>query len=126
MSTITLDNVDITKMNRAICMNEYKKLARAANQSAPGKVAAPVKACPTSAFTTTPIEDDENWTRLPKPGQRLCGLTRSHLYALYTSGQIRSVSIRRPHHKRGVRLIFRPSLHAFLARLDEQQNGPKK
>jgi hypothetical protein len=106
-------------------MNTRAK-ARAASHSAPGKAAAPANVCPTSAFTTTPIEDDDNWTRLPKPGQRLCGLTRSYLYALYKSGEIRSISIRRPHHKRGVRLLYRPSIHEFLAKLDSQQNGAKK
>ena len=103
--------------------------ARAANKSAPGKEAAsasscpPVKLTPYSQFTTTPIENDENWVRLPKPGQWLCGLTRSHIYSLIARGLIRSVSIRQPHHKRGVRLVFRPSLHAFLAKLDAEQNG---
>ena len=87
----------------------------------------PKLTCPTPpAFTTQPIESDENWVRLPRPGERLCGLTRSHLYALYTSGVIRSISLRRPHHKQGVRLLYRPSIHEFLRRLDAEQNGAKK
>jgi hypothetical protein len=77
-------------------------------------------------FTTTPLQEDEDWVRLPKPGQHLCGFTRSHLYMLYTSGQIRSVSIRRPHHTRGIRLLYRPSILEFIRKLDAEQNGPKK
>jgi len=78
---------------------------------------------PAPPFSCVPVEQDESWTRLPRPGQRLCGLTRSHIYSLIARGLIRSVSIRQPHHKRGVRLVFRPSLHAFLAKLDAEQNG---
>jgi hypothetical protein len=73
-------------------------------------------------FTVAPVERDENWVRLPRPKERLCGLTRSYLYQLCASGLVRSISIRRPHHKRGVRLIYRPSIHAFLAKLDAEQN----
>jgi hypothetical protein len=108
--------------------NTTQTTARAAAKSAPGKEAAPALSCPPveptsySKFTTTPIENDENWVRLPKPGQWLCGLTRSYIYSLIARGLIRSVSIRQPHHKRGVRLVFRPSLHAFLAKLDVEQN----
>jgi hypothetical protein len=79
-----------------------------------------------AGFTTTAVQDDGDWVRLPKPGQHLCGFTRSHLYALYTSGQIRSVSIRRLHHKRGIRLLYRPSILAFIKELDAEQNGAKR
>ena len=79
-----------------------------------------------AGFTTTAVQDDEDWVRLPKPGQHLCGFTRSHLYALYTSGQIRSVSIRRPHHKRGIRLLYLPSILAVIKKFDAEQNGAKK
>jgi hypothetical protein len=75
------------------------------------------------SFTTIPIEQDQNWVRLPRRGERICGLTRGFLYMLVSSGAIRSVSLRRPHHKRGVRLIYRPSLHEFLNKLDREQNG---
>src|SRR5438128_2672004 len=78
---------------------------------------------PPPQFTTTPIERDENWVRLPKIKQTLCGLTRSHLYQLCSRGLIRSISLRQPHHKRGVRLLYRPSIHEFLAKLDAEQNG---
>src|SRR4029453_6069680 len=74
-------------------------------------------------FTAIPIKQNENWVRLARPKERLCGLTRSHLYQLCACGLVRSISIRQPHRQRGVRLVFRPSLHAFLAKLDAEQNG---
>lgn len=101
----------------------------ARQMSAPGKFAAPVISSDISAegsrptLTTTPVEHDSDWVRLPKPGQLFCGLTRSYLYQLCASGKIRSVAIRQPQNKRGVRLIYRPSIHSFLAALDAEQNG---
>lgn len=99
-----------------------KQTARARRKSAPGKAAAPVTNGPT-VQTATPVEHDADWVRLPKPGQALCGMTRSYLYQLCAKGTIRSVTIRQPHNTRGVRLIYRPSIHAFLAALDRAQNG---
>ena len=75
-----------------------------------------------AVFTAIPIEQDDDWTRLPKPGQFLCGLTRSHIYQLAARGLIRTVSIRQPHHKRGIRLIYKPSIAALIAKLDAEQN----
>jgi hypothetical protein len=53
-------------------------------------------------------------------------MTRSYLYQLCAQGKIRSVTIRQPQNTRGVRLIYRPSIHAFLASLDLAQNGPQE
>jgi hypothetical protein len=53
-------------------------------------------------------------------------MSRSYLYQLCAKGTIRSVTIRQPHNTRGVRLIYRPSIHAFLASLDLAQNGARK
>lgn len=77
---------------------------------------------PTGAVTTTPIDHDDAWTRLPKPGQMLCGMTRSFLYQLCAKGAIRSVTIRQPQNTRGIRLVYRPSIHAYLKQLDHAQN----
>lgn len=77
-------------------------------------------------ITTTPIAQDTDWVRLPKPGQSLCGMTRSYLYQLCARGTIRSITIRQPQNQRGVRLIYKPSLLAFLASLDAEQNGKPK
>lgn len=52
--------------------------------------------------------------RLPKPGQHLCGLTRSYLHQLCMAKSIRSVSVCRTGKKRGVRLLYLPSIHGYL------------
>jgi hypothetical protein len=108
-------------------------MARARQEkSAPGKQAAPVFSGPIIApepravQTSTPIEQDNLWVRLPKPGQTLRALTRSYLYQLCANGKIRSITIRAPHNKRGVRLVFLPSLDAWLASLDLAQNGARE
>ena len=106
--------------------------ARARRKSAPGKAAAPMTSGPPVApepravSCETPVGQDADWVRLPKPGCSLCGMTRSYLYQLCASGKIRSVTIRQPHNTRGVRLIYRPSIHAFLASLDLAQNGARE
>ena len=108
------------------------KTARARRKSAPGKAAAPVTSGPPVAPepravpTGTPVEQDGDWVRLPKPGHSLCGMTRSYLYQLCASGKIRSVTIRQPHNTRGVRLIYKPSILAMLASLDLAQNGSRE
>jgi hypothetical protein len=113
------------------CMTS-NQTARARRKSAPGSGAAPVTSGPSVAteprpvLTTIPVEHDADWVRLPKPGQTLCGMTRSYLYQLCAQGKIRSVTIRQPQNKRGVRLIYRPSIHAFLAKLDLAQNGAQE
>ena len=113
------------------CMTS-NQTARARRKSAPGNAAAPATSGPLAAIaprpvlTTTPVEHDSDWVRLPKPGQTLCGMTRSYLYQLCARGKIRSVTIRQPQNTRGVRLIYRPSIHAFLASLDLAQNGPQE
>lgn len=105
--------------------------ARVRRKSAPGNIAAPVPSDPQlspeprAIATTTPVGQDADWVRLPKPGQSLCGMTRSYLYQLCAKGAIRSVTIRAPHNTRGVRLIYRPSIHAFLTALDREQNGER-
>ena len=95
-----------------------KNTARARRKSAPGQVAAPV----TNDPTETPAEHDADWVRLPKPGQAFCGMTRSYLYQLCAQKKIRSVTICQPQNTRGVRLLYRPSIHAFIADLDRAQN----
>ena len=100
-------------------------------KSATGKEAAPVLSGsivppPSAALTATPIEQDNLWVRLPKPGQTLRALTRSYLYQLCAKNAIRSITIRAPQNKRGVRLLFLPSLDAWLASLDLAQNGARE
>lgn len=108
------------------------KTTRAAKKSAPGTAAAPVTSGPPVALqpravaTATPVEHDADWVRLPKPRQALCGMKRSYLYQLCAKGTIRSVTIRQPHNSRGVRLIYKPSILAMIARLDLAQNGARE
>jgi hypothetical protein len=56
---------------------------------------------------------------LPKPGQRLFGLSRTTLLELSSARKIRSVSIKKPGAVRGIRLIFMPSLREYLASLPQ-------
>jgi hypothetical protein len=57
----------------------------------------------------------EVWGRLPRPGQRLEGMSRSYLYELIKAGKIRSHVIRKGHCVRGIRLLHVPSIRAFIA-----------
>ena len=74
-------------------------------------------------MTTTPVELDQDWRRFPKAGQTLFGLSRPYLYRLWHAGHIRTVSLRAPQNKIGVRYLYVPSLTAYFAKMDEEQNG---
>lgn len=56
------------------------------------------------------------FARLPKPGQRLSGLSRTCLNELCLSGKIRSALLRKEGARRGIRLIYLPSLTEFILR----------
>ena len=60
---------------------------------------------------------DEDWARMPANGSRLEGLSRPALYRLLddTASGVVSVSLRQPGTARGVRLIGRKSLRAWIA-----------
>ena len=70
-----------------------------------------------------PLEQDASWVRLPIQGQSLCGLQRSFLYQLVAKRLIRSIKLNPANTRRGVLLIYRPSIHSFLESLDFEQNG---
>ena len=61
---------------------------------------------------------NERWVRLPRPGQRelTTGLSRATLHLLISQGKIKSSSLQRPGTVRGVRLIWLPSLLAYVER----------
>jgi hypothetical protein len=61
----------------------------------------------------------EEWIRLPKPGQRFMGLTRSTLLEIVLDPEsgVPSAVIRKRHAQRGIRLIHRPSLVKYFHRL---------
>jgi hypothetical protein len=54
------------------------------------------------------------YERLPKPGQKRLGLTRPTYLDLARQGRIRIVTIRKPNARRGINLIYMPSVMAFL------------
>ena len=92
------------------------------------------KAAPGSVgqSTTTPPEPvagrhgtgiEDEWFRAPQPGLHIYGISRSYLFQMSRAGILRSMAILVPGKKRGLRLFHRPSLLAFLAAQDAQQNG---
>jgi hypothetical protein len=75
-----------------------------------------------SAHNDTGLHD-EDWARMPANGARLEGLSRPALYRLLddpASGVV-SVSLRQPGTARGVRLIGRKSLRAWIAKQAQEQ-----
>ncbi len=92
--------------------------ARAAEHGARGKLANPESSQQSThdlhGLTTAPIEQGAEWVRLPRPGSHLCGLGRTYLYQLTKSGKIKSVALREPGKARGVRLLYKPSILAFI------------
>jgi hypothetical protein len=76
------------------------------------------------AFDTAGIGEAE-WLRLPRPGARcrLTGLSRTGLAELIEAREVKAIKVRKPGAQRGVVLIHRASLLAYLAKLDAEQNG---
>jgi hypothetical protein len=80
-----------------------------------------------SAHNNTGLHD-EDWSRMPANGARLEGLSRPALYRLLddpASGVV-SVSLRQPGTARGVRLIGRKSLRAWIAKQAQEQLAARK
>ena len=65
--------------------------------------------------------DNSDWLRLPKPKSRLWGLSRTTWNELCASGAVKSITLRKKHAQRDVKLIFklifRPSAEAYLKSL---------
>jgi hypothetical protein len=56
------------------------------------------------------------WARLPKTGERLEGLSRSHLFLLIGEGAIKTAAIKAPGAARaGQRLVHLPTLRDWIA-----------
>jgi hypothetical protein len=75
-------------------------------------------------FTAQPLTapaangaDNSDWLRLPKPKQRLWGMSRTTWCELCESGAVKSIVIRKRHAARGIRLVFKPSAEAYLKSL---------
>ena len=58
--------------------------------------------------------DDSDWLRLPKPKQRLWGLSRTTWIELLDSGKVNGITLRKGFARRGIRLVFKPSAEAYL------------
>ncbi len=52
---------------------------------------------------------------MPKPRERLWGLSRTTLLELIQLGEIKSALIRKPGSMKGIRLVYMPSLSTYLA-----------
>jgi hypothetical protein len=61
------------------------------------------------------------WGRMPKPKERMQGLSRTTLLELAYAGLIHSIVIRKPGAQKGIRLIYMPSLFAYLQSLKPEQ-----
>ena len=63
---------------------------------------------------------NERWIRIPSKGYcPYCGLSRSAFFELIKEDKIRSVSLRKPGNVKGPRLIWLPSVFAYI----ESQEG---
>jgi hypothetical protein len=69
----------------------------------------------------------EEWGRLPKPGLRLYGISRSGWMDIIgnPNSGVRSICIKKPGRQRGVRLLHMPSVHAYFDRLMQEQEADK-
>ena len=69
------------------------------------------------AMPTANGTDSSDWLRLPKPTQRLWGMSRTTWNELIESGKVKSATIRKKNALRGIKLIYRPSAEAYLKSL---------
>lgn len=73
----------------------------------------------TSNITSVP-EVREPWMRLPKAGERLWGLARTQWLKLCQRQKVKSILLREPGAKRGIRLIQRKSAIRYFNHLSTQ------
>jgi hypothetical protein len=66
---------------------------------------------------------EPNWLTI-KNAVRYSGLSQSKLYVLIVEGKIRSVCLRAKDKLRGIRLIYRPSLDAYLFEHEGTKSQP--
>ena len=58
----------------------------------------------------------QEWARIPRTGQTLEGMYRSQVFALVSSGKVKSAAIKKPGDVRaGMRLVHIPSLRAYIS-----------
>jgi hypothetical protein len=68
---------------------------------------------------------DDDWVRMPKPKERLKGLSRATLLELVGAGHVKSAIIRKGQSRKGIRLIFLPSLLGYLETCVEKHPAEK-
>jgi len=61
--------------------------------------------------------DSSDWLRLPKPKQRLWGMSRTTWNELCEGNKVKSITLRKKDAQRGIKLIFRPSAETYLKSL---------
>jgi hypothetical protein len=61
--------------------------------------------------------ESSDWLRLPRPKSRLWGLSRTTWNELCDTGKVKSITLRKKHAQRGIKLIYRPSAEAYLKSL---------
>jgi hypothetical protein len=66
---------------------------------------------------------ERQWLKI-EDAVRYSGLSRSKLYELIDEGKIRSVCLRAEDKLRGIRLIYRPSLDAYLFKYEGTKSQP--
>ena len=70
-------------------------------------------------------DNTSDWIRNCKPRERLWGMSRTTWNELCDSGKVKSITLRKKHAKRGIKLIFRPSAEAYLkSLLDSKEPQP--
>jgi hypothetical protein len=67
----------------------------------------------------------EEWGRLPKPQERLEGLSRTTILELHAQGDVKIAAVRKPGSQKAIRLVHIPSLKAFLETcIEEPRDRP--
>ena len=56
---------------------------------------------------------DAVWDRLPNKGY-YCGFSRPYIYQLMHAGKVKTALIKQPGRIRGIRLVWRPSVLAYI------------
>jgi hypothetical protein len=69
---------------------------------------------PVTVPTASGTDNPSDWLRLPKPKQRLWGMSRTTWNELCDAGKVKSITLRKKHAQRGIKLIYRPSAETYL------------
>lgn len=73
-----------------------------------------------AALGADPLQE---WVRLPRPRERLGGLSRTTWLEQIALGKVAAITLKKPKAGRGIRLIFRPSAESYLKSLLPQSEA---